>query len=43
MMALESRELDDFVPLTVCQEFARDFLVGFKGLYKEIELEKISK
>lgn len=41
MMALDCRELDDFVPLTVCQEFARDFQIGFRSLFTEIELEKI--
>jgi len=39
-MALENRELDNYIPLIVCQEFAKYFFEGFKNLYTDIGLDK---
>jgi hypothetical protein len=35
-MALDREELDEFVPVSVCLDFSRDFLLGFKKLMLEI-------
>ena len=32
-MALEKRELDNYVPLVICQEYAKGFFEGFYNLY----------
>jgi Ca2+-binding EF-hand superfamily protein len=32
LMTIDIEEMDDFVPLTTCQEFARDFIRGFSRL-----------
>jgi len=33
---LECEELDEYVPLIVCQDFAREFIKGLTKLMKEI-------
>lgn len=38
LMILQCEELDEYVPLVVCQEFAREFLKGFKKLAVEVGL-----
>lgn len=38
-MALDQEELDEYVPLSVCLDFARDFLKGLRQLMKEIGLD----
>ena len=43
IMALESEEQDDFVPLEVIQTFARCFLGGFSKLMLEIGMGKVLK
>ena len=40
-MELQYQELDEYVPLGVCQEFVRQFLGGFVGLAKELEYDSI--
>ena len=40
MMPLERKELDNVIPLMVCQNFAKEFLFGFSKLFKEIGLHK---
>ena len=42
LMPLECKDLDNYVPLSVCQEFSNDFLIGFSRLFKEIGLHKSS-
>lgn len=32
LMTIDYEEMDDFVPLTTCQQFARDFIRGFSRL-----------
>lgn len=41
LMALECEELDDYVPLVICQDFSREFLKGFCKLMKEIGFDGI--
>lgn len=41
LMALECEELDDYVPLVICQDFSREFLKGFSKLMKEIGFDGI--
>jgi len=41
LMALECEELDDYVPLVICQDFAREFIKGLTKLMKEIGFEGI--
>jgi hypothetical protein len=40
LMPLECKDLDNMAPLCICQNFAKDFLFGFSGLFKEIGLHK---
>ena len=40
MMPLERKELDNHIPLSVCQDFSREFLFGFSRLFKEVGLNK---
>jgi len=40
-MALECEELDDYVPLVICQDFAREFIRGLSKLMKEIGFDVI--
>lgn len=35
-MALDREEMDEFVPVSVCIDFSRNFLIGFKKLMVEI-------
>lgn len=41
IMALECNELDGYVPLVVCQDFAREFIRGLSKLMKEIGFDVI--
>jgi hypothetical protein len=41
LMALECEELDDYVPLVICQDFAREFIKGMGKLMKEIGFDAI--
>ena len=41
-MALECKELDNYIPLSVCQDFAKEFLMGFGNLFKDIGLDQIN-
>jgi len=43
LMPLECKNLDNHIPLSVCQDFARDFFLGFNNLFKEIGLHKTSQ
>ncbi len=36
LMSLENEELDDYVPLVVCQEFAKEYFRGFCKQMAEI-------
>lgn len=36
LMALECKELDDYVPLKICQLFAREFIRGLSKLMREL-------
>jgi len=36
LMKVDSEEVEDYVPLVVCQQFARDFIRGFSNLMNEI-------
>jgi hypothetical protein len=38
-MSLDQEELDEYVPLTVCLDFTKDFLRGFQKLMIEIGLD----
>ena len=40
LMPLECKELDNFIPLSVCQDFSKEFLYGFSRLFKDIGLDK---
>eukprot|EP01016_Furgasonia_blochmanni_P007324 TRINITY_DN12939_c0_g1_i2.p1 TRINITY_DN12939_c0_g1~~TRINITY_DN12939_c0_g1_i2.p1 ORF type:complete len:141 (+),score=27.26 TRINITY_DN12939_c0_g1_i2:12-434(+) len=40
-LGLMAEDLDDYVPLIVCQEFTREFLRGFSKLMKEIGFDGI--
>lgn len=40
LMPLESKELDNYIPLSICQDFAKEFLLGFSKLFKDIGLHK---
>lgn len=41
LMTLECEELDDYVPLVICQDFSREFIRGLTKLMKEIGFEGI--
>ena len=41
-MALESKELDNYIPLSVCQDFAKEFIIGFSNVFKEVGLEQVN-
>lgn len=41
LMALECEELDEYVPLIICQEFAREFIKGLIKLMKEIGFDAL--
>jgi len=41
LMALECEELDDYVPLVICQDFSREFIKGMGKLMKEIGFDGI--
>ena len=40
LMPLESKELDNYIPLSICQDFSKEFLIGFSKLFKDIGLHK---
>ena len=42
LMALEVEELDDYVPLIICQDFAREFIRGLSKLMGEIGFDVIA-
>ena len=42
MMSLECEEQDGFVPIVICQEFAREFIRGLSKLMKEIGFDGIA-
>jgi hypothetical protein len=42
LMAVEDERQDDFVPLKVVQNFARNFIQGFSRLMKEIGFKNTS-
>jgi hypothetical protein len=39
-MALDNEEFDELVPLSVCNNFSKDFLLGFKRLMEEIGFDE---
>lgn len=39
LMSIENEDMDDYVPLTICQQFARDFIKGFSRLMRQIGFE----
>lgn len=43
LMGIENEEMDDYVPLTICQQFARDFIKGFSRLMRQIGFENTVK
>ena len=40
-MELQYQELDEYVPLTVCQDFTREFFKGFTKLMKELGFDSM--
>ena len=39
-MALDNEEFDELVPLSVCNNFSKDFLLGFGRLMEEIGFDE---